>query len=277
MTARQLTLIIISMGLLSVSWAGKKEPTPMKKDADKQAFTKASGGPWKEVFQDSCTGDWKDKWFLDGQVGKVTTGSEGMTLTAGPEFKNDAHHMVLWTKESFEGDLKIEYDYTRLDNENRCVNILYIQATGSGKAPYAKDITKWNELRKVPAMKTYFNHMNTYHISYAAFGNDGKATQSYIRARRYMPNRTGLKGTELRPEYTSKTLFAKGVRHHITIVKTDRDIYMRVENADETAYYHFQNPDLPVITEGRIGLRHMFTRSARYENFTVSTPDRETK
>ena len=32
------------------------------------------------------------------------------------------------------------------------------------------------------------------------------------------------------------------------------------------------NPDLPVITEGRIGLRHMFTRSARYANFRVSRP-----
>ena len=38
-----------------------------------------------------------------------------MTLTAGPEFRNDAHHMVLWTKDSFEGDLRIEYASTRLD------------------------------------------------------------------------------------------------------------------------------------------------------------------
>jgi hypothetical protein len=27
-----------------------------------------------------------------------------------------------------------------------------------------------------------------------------------------------------------------------------------------------------VIREGRIGLRHMFTRSARYANFRVSVP-----
>jgi hypothetical protein len=31
------------------------------------------------------------------------------------------------------------------------------------------------------------------------------------------------------------------------------------------------NPKLPVITEGRIGLRHMFTRSARYKNIKIST------
>jgi hypothetical protein len=141
---------------------------------ERKAFGQVeAANEWKQVFNDPCTGDWKKQWFLDGEVGKVTTGPDGMTLTAGPEFKNDAHHMVLWTKQSFEGDLKIEYDYTRLDNENRCVTILYIQATGSGKGAFAKDITKWNELRKVPAMRTYFNHMNTYHISYAAFGNTG--------------------------------------------------------------------------------------------------------
>jgi hypothetical protein len=31
-----------------------------------------------------------------------------------------------------------------------------------------------------------------------------------------------------------------------------------------------RNPKLPVITEGRIGIRHMFTRSARYKNFSIS-------
>jgi len=75
-------------------------------------------------------------------VGTVTNSPEGMTLTAGPEFKNDAHHTVLWTKDRFEGDLKVEYEYTRLNEASNCVTILYIQATGSGKGSYAKDITK---------------------------------------------------------------------------------------------------------------------------------------
>ena len=90
-------------------------------ESEKRTFEEASGGEWKEVFSDPCTGEWKERWFLGGEIGTVTNGQEGMTLTAGPEFRNDAHHMVLWTKESFEGDLKIEYDYTRLDSEKRCV------------------------------------------------------------------------------------------------------------------------------------------------------------
>ncbi|MDA7641005.1 DUF1961 family protein [Opitutaceae bacterium] len=203
----------------------------MEISADQSAFDQTSEGVWREHFSDTCTGDWNQQWFLDGEVGKVATGPEGMELTAGPEFKNDAHHMVLWTKESFEGDLKIEYDYTRLDSETNCVNIFYIQATGSGEAPFVKDITEWSELRRVPAMRMYFDHMNTYHISYAAFPNDEDTTQ-YIRARRYMPNATGLEGSDLEPDYFPEDLFKTGVPHKITVIKRDQEILMRIQNEE---------------------------------------------
>jgi hypothetical protein len=227
---------------------------------------------WKQVFADDCTGDWQDKWFLDGEIGRVKTGPEGMTLTAGPEFKNDAHHMVLWTKQSFEGDLKIEYDFTRIDNENRCVNILYIQATGSGKGPWKTDIAEWRGLRKVPAMAMYFNHMHTYHVSYAAFGNDGTDETGYIRGRRYLPEGKGLRGTELVPEFRPEGLFETGVTHRITVIKRDRDLFLRISNPQRTFHGHMRNPTLPPVTEGRIGLRQMFTRSSRYRDFRVSLP-----
>ena len=242
----------------------------IEKLSEQELFAAADSRAWNNIFSDSCTGDWKDNWFLDGKVGKVTTGPDGMTLTAGPEFQNDAHHMVLWTHDVFEGDLKIEYEYTRLDDETRCVNILYIQATGSGMDPYAEDIAEWNELRRVPAMRSYFDNMNTYHISYAAFPND-EDTTSYIRARRYMPHQTGLQGTELVPDYFPTGLFQTGVPHKITVIKLDRHIFMRVENPQQTSYFHLSNTNLPPILNGRIGLRHMFTRSARYSNFRVST------
>lgn len=237
---------------------------------DKAAFEQAATGPWREVFADAGMGDWKQRWFLDGEVGTVKTGPDGMELTAGPEFKNDAHHIVLWTKESFEGDLKIEYDYTRLDQATNCVTILYLQATGNGEAPYLKDITAWNALRKVPSMATYFDNMNTYHISYASFMNSH--TQSYIRGRRYMPHHTGLKGSDLKPDYIVEGLFATGVKHHITVLKKERALFMRIENPDGIFHYPMHNTELPIITEGRIGLRHMFTRAARYQNFRISVP-----
>ena len=251
---------------------------PARADEDKNpkeraAFENAASAKWQEVFADDGTGSWKEKWFLDGEVGTVANSPEGMTLTAGPESRNDAHHMVLWTKQEFAGDLKIEYDYTRTDEASQFVTILYIQATGSGKGQFAKDITKWNMLRKVPAMSTYYENMHTYHLSYAAFGESKQDKTSYIRGRRYMPHAKGLKGTELTPDYHFDTLFATGLKHHITIIKSDRDLFVRVQNPDEVCYCHLQNAKLPVITEGRIGLRHMFTRSARYGNFRVSVLD----
>jgi len=165
--------------------------------------------------------------------------------------------------------LRIDYEYTRLDFESRCVNIIYIQATGSGEEPYVKDIEKWSGLRREPAMRMYFDHMHTYHISYAA--NPG-TDREYIRARRYMPNKNGLKGTNLEPDYQPEGLFQPGVPQRITIIKRQRDLFMRIENADRVFYCHMTNRHLPPITEGRIGLRHMFTRSARYRDIRISAP-----
>lgn len=238
---------------------------------DQTAFEGASAGPWEEVFFDCGTVDWREKWFLDGEIGAVETTLAGMRLSGGPRFWEDAHHTVLWTKDSFKGDLKIEYDYTRLDFENRAVNILFIQATGSGSGPYARDISEWSELRKVPAMRIYFNNMHLYHISYAAFPLDGIDTTAYIRGRRYIPDTgKGLAGTDLQPDYFPEGLFEPGVPHHITVIKRDGVILMRIENAEQIYYCKMSNPELPTVTEGRIGLRHMYTRSARYNNFRVS-------
>jgi len=57
---------------------------------------------------------------------------------------------------------------------------------------------------------------NTFHISYAAFPNDGKGTD-YIRARRYLPEKNGLRGTVLTPDYYQTGLFATAQRHHISV------------------------------------------------------------
>jgi hypothetical protein len=117
----------------------------------------------------------------------------------------------------------------------------------------------------------YFDHMNLYHISYAAFPNKGEVREQYLRARRYMPEKDGLKGTDLLPDYYPEGLFEKGIPHKITVIKKSSDLLMKVENAEQTAYFQMANPDLPPVVGGYIGLRHMYTRSARYKNFRVST------
>ena len=178
--------------------------------------------------------------------------------------------MVLWTRQGFTGDLKIDFEYTRLDSETRCVNILFVQATGSGVGPYTTDIAQWSQLRTVPAMQVYFNHMHTYHISYAAFPND-QTTEDYIRARRYLPEADGLRGTDLAPDYFQTGLFQTGVPHKITVIKRGQELFMHIRNAQKQLLCHWKNESLPPIVEGRIGLRHMYTRFARYRDFRVST------
>ncbi len=119
---------------------------------------------WKLEFSDSCKENWQDNWFLDGEIAKVEYNEFGMDLIAGPINRNNAHHSVLWTKQSFEGDVKIEYDYTRTDSTMVNVNILFIQATGNGKGIFDKDISKWNDFRKVPTMSKYYNNMMIWRL-----------------------------------------------------------------------------------------------------------------
>ncbi|MEL0457430.1 DUF1961 family protein [Flavobacteriaceae bacterium SZ-1-7] len=222
---------------------------------------------WKLKFENSLTNNWKDHWFLDGKRAKVETNEKGMTFTAGSVERNDSCHAVLWTNKSFKGDIKIEYEYTRTDTKQKWVNILYIQATGV--KPYAKDIFKWKEARTVPAMKTYYNHMNALHISYAAFNNN--TGEEYVRARKYpvKPGENFNTSTEIPPAFTDTGLFLPNQTYKITVIKTDETLYFNVEGKNESRLFSWDISEIGSVKNGRIGLRHMFTRSARYADFKV--------
>jgi hypothetical protein len=264
-----LSLIVFLSGALLAMAANEGVP-----GSDRKRFSQIASSTWEEVFFDSGVWDWKSQWSLDGLKSEVTHSKNGMDLEAGPVPKEDASHTVLWTKQSFSGDLMIEYEYTRTDEAKQFVTILYIQATGSGEAGFPKNIREWANTRTVPAMRTYFNNMNSYHISYSAYGGETVEDDfDYIRARRYMPLlKKGLSNTELNPDEFQRTgLFAPGVLHNITVIKKENELFMMIKNPDKEYLCHWVNDKHPEIVEGRIGLRHMFTRSARYKNFRVST------
>lgn len=221
---------------------------------------------WVKVFEDSGTKDWKEKWLLDGEKSTIFNDEKGMSLYAGP-VHNDSCHTVLWTKESFAGDIMIQYEYTKIDTYNLNVTILYLQATG--EPPYSANIHEWSEERRVPSMRTYFNNMNTLHISYAALSNSD-SMRDYIRGRRYMPTlKKGLKGTRIGESYYNTGFFEKDIPHQITVVKRKSTLYMWIKNKEQERLFTFPFSDFPSITEGFIGFRHMNRRGARYKNIKV--------
>ncbi len=244
------------------------------------AYEEALKAPWQETFHDSGQDDWQDKWFLDGRKATVENTDEGMFFAAGPIAGDHASHAVLWTKESFEGDLKLEFDFTRMDTIYHYVCIVYLYATGAGPAPYTEDIEAWRNLRQIPFMRSYFDHMNLLHVSFAAFGNkssDGKDS-AYIRARRYP--RSLFEGDfakmALEPDFSAVGLFEPGVPHHVTFIRRGNEFFMNVENPEGEHLFRWDLSQMPSVNQGRIGLRHMYQRAGIYQNISVSQPDEDT-
>ncbi|MEL1241278.1 DUF1961 family protein [Flavobacterium flavipallidum] len=242
---------------------------------DNEAFNKLNQSAiWQLELKDKGTKNWESNWFLDGHFAEIKNTPKGMFFNAGPEERNDAHHAVLWTKKSFSGDLKIEYHFTRTDTKTQWATILYLQATGTGVAPYVEDISKWNELRKTPVMKTYFNNMKAFHISYASFENDNTdSNKDYIRLRQYpvKPGENFSTTTEIPNPYLETGLFKTGEIYKITIIKTAEKLYFNVSGKEISKLFTWDISHNPQLNEGRIGLRHMFSRSAIYKNFSVYT------
>ncbi len=256
------------------SFSFKKEKKPNVLIIFPDQYRQFSLVETKVLFEDDGTTDWATHWMLDGERATVTNSTQGMAFIAGSEIGNDSCHAVLWTRQSFAGDISIEYEYTRIDTAIRFVNILYFMATGKGDEGHSKDISLWNEKRQEPAMDVYFNYMNTYHISYAAFPVDNDGTQvDYIRLRRYRPGGTsGLSDTDFPGDVFDTGLFKTGVAYRVKVILLGTTIEMQVqnmENPQEQKTIKWDASIFPLCREGRVGLRHMYGRSARYKNFTV--------
>ena len=241
-------------------------------NAQQKEFEEIQALNWQQIFFDKGDKDWQDQWFLDGKKAIITNGEDGMLFAAGPVERENASHAVLWTKRTFSGDIKIEYDFTKVDHANKAVNIMYIQATGKEQGPYEKDISAWSHLREIPKMSTYFNNMKLWHISYAAFGNGEELNKpDYVRARRY-PVIEGkkFKDTQVGKSYDETGLFKDDVQYHMTFIKKGDLLMLHVKGDGKSSYFSWDFSAHPSITEGRIGLRHMWTRASRYANFSVS-------
>jgi hypothetical protein len=225
---------------------------------------------WEIVFSDPGTGDWQQHWFVEGLKATVNYDDGGIVFSSGPVPKEQASHAVLWTKQSFSGDIRIEYDYTRLDSMtgSTAVNILYIQATGLGTQESPTDIFLSTGQREVPWMKSYFLNMNALHISYST---TGPKRAHYVAARRYPARHreSFMQETMIQPVYENIDLFNPGETYHITALKQGNRLTFIAEREGKTHTFEWDTSAFPAVTTGRVGFRHMWARSSRYQNIRV--------
>jgi len=226
---------------------------------------------WELVFADDFTTDWRENWFLDGEQAELTNTENGLLFRAGTTPASDSAHSVLWTKQIFDGNLRIEFDFIKRDTATKFVNIIYLFAVGSDSGVYRKDISLWNDLRRIPAMKIYFNHIHTFHISFAAYENDNNDTvKDYIRARIYRPESgKGLEGTEILPEYMQTGLFVNDKKYHFCITRIDNEVVMAIEGEGKKLETKWLLPPKNNLTSGRIGLRLMGGRVSEFSDFNI--------
>ena len=263
------SILCIALLLANAVTADEASPDPEML----REYNKALELDWQTELIDSGTQDWQQQWFLDGKKATVENTPEGMIYTAGPVNKVNANHAVLWTQKEFAGNIKIEFDYMRLDDVFCNVNILYILATGIGEEPYDKDISKWNDLREIPKMGIYLRKMNLYHISYAAIREKNPPDQQhYVRARYYPITLSDEHhGTDFEPDYWNPGVFLTGKEYHVTAIKTEKYLFMHVTGDGKERLFSWDHTRFPLINEGRVGIRHMAMRSSRYANVNIST------
>jgi hypothetical protein len=223
------------------------------------------------------TGDWQENWFLDGKLATLRNGKDGLDFAAGTVTKQQdpeayhAHHATLWTKQEFEGDLRITYEMTRIDTSDYGNILLYIQARGVGTDAYPEDITAWKETRAIPAMDKYFENMNLISLSF----------RENLRCKRYPwkdPQGEWYpeKG-EIRP-FVDYIGMIPGKTYTVEVEKKAESVTLRLFDAETKEKYAEQTWDLTkvpegieprLITNGRIGLRHMSTKQFLYKDFKV--------
>ena len=228
------------------------------------------------LFEDSMQDNWQDHWFLDGQNAVVEHCENGLAFltTASSVDKNidreafDAQHANLWTRQEFEGELRISYTYDLLP-DSTYQTLIYIQARGIGEGIYEQDIYAWRKEREVARMDKYFRYMDLISLS----------LRNEIRCKRYPT--TDLGGNRIPMEFTPRGTnkgMPNGCTYDVVIEKRKTSLSLQIVNSDtgDTPVHHTW--DLTQITEGRdpeyvsggrIGIRQMGGQRTILRDFKV--------
>jgi hypothetical protein len=231
------------------------------------------------LFEDSMMSDWQKNWWLEGRKATLEHRKEGLFFSGGTVTKSmdreeyHAHHAVLWTKQVFEGDIRITFEMTRIDTSNYGNTLLYILAQGIGTPDYPQDISTTRGTRDIPAMDKYFTYMDLLSLSF----------RKNLRARRYP-----LRSADPDAEPVGDTVYphvdyigmVPGKTYLVDVKKQGPSLTLRLsdkQTGEEYANHTWDmtqvgkegNKTAPVLNKGRIGLRHMSTKQFIYKDFKV--------
>lgn len=223
---------------------------------------------WTTRFHEPGDEAWRERWLLDGELATVVAADGALDLASGPVAAGDAGHCVLWTRPSFAGDLRVSYRFTRLDANLDHVSVCILYLLASGVPPKPADIAAWSDERRVPRMHLYFDHMQCLHVSYACTGGPD---QRYVRARRY-PSRGNFDAdTRVLPSYEDLDLFLPGEEWDCAFILADGRLEFTARRERQEHRFAWDLAALPALPAGRIGLRQMRGRTARYRDLRVAT------
>lgn len=257
---------LVAVALASCTPTAPEEAPGMDADRD------------RALFEDPMTENWQANWFLDGRRALVEHRDGGLAFvtTASNVDKRedraafDAQHAVLWTRQTFEGDIRISYTYTKLPDCS-WQKLIYVQAQGIGEAPHVEDIHAWRDLREVAVMSQYFNHMNLIALS----------LRDEIRCKRYPWN--DREGKALESEFLPRAEnrgMPEGRELHVVIEKRKTSILMRIRDVETGEHVVDQTWDLTdenvlkgreakFVEKGRIGIRLMGGHKILMRGFKV--------
>ncbi|RMD81426.1 MAG: hypothetical protein D6820_05155 [Lentisphaerae bacterium] len=228
------------------------------------------------LFEDSMKENWQKNWFLDGENAILEHRDGGLAFIT--EYKVDkrvdragfdAQHAVLWTRQEFEGDIRISYTFTKLPGCS-WQKLIYVQAQGIGTPPYVKDIYAWRDLRKVASMNKYFNYMNLIALS----------LRDQIRCKRY-PWYDVSKNVRLESEFLPRGEnkgMAIGHRLHCVVEKRKKSITLRIKDLETGEFVvdhtwdltqHLEGREPKFVEKGRIGIRLMGGHKILIRDFRV--------
>lgn len=223
--------------------------------------------------------NWRENWWLEGEKATVEHRDAGLYFSGGTVTKPmdreeyHAHHAVLWTRQEFEGDIRITFEMTRVDESDYGNTLLYIQAQGVGTEEYPEDIYQSRESRSIPAMDKYFTYMHLWSLSF----------RKNLRARRY-PLRSHIPDVEPVGDtvypHVDYIGMIPGKTYLVEVEKRGPNLTLQLsdkETGEEYANYTWdmtrvgkgEGREAPVIRKGRIGLRHMSTKQFIYREFKV--------